>query len=410
MKIEKNRILLASALAVIGLVAFQLIWMRYSQRMSEEIFNQRVSMALCSAVQNYGNGVLCQDAGCAAACGVANITDSSVVLSTDLANNPDFRAEIRRALDFYQINLDYQLNLSSVKQASQNGYQCAVTLPISNTQKAVVNMVFPEKEAFILSNMKFMVGATVLILIFITAVLMLANWSLMKQKRLLQTNVDFFNNMAHEFRTPLSNIRLAVNMLTKKHQDLQDNSLVEVIRRENTHLIHEVERVLHLASLENGDYALTKEVLPLKNLLQSVMDSLTMPIAERQAQIRFDTVAEDFNIYGDRQHLGNVFRNLIDNALKYTLARPEICVTAKKNANGVLISVQDNGIGIPQAQKALIFEKFQRLNTQYQQNQKGFGLGLAYVKSMIELHKGSIRVSSEEHKGSRFDIFLPNIS
>jgi signal transduction histidine kinase len=129
--------------------------------------------------------------------------------------------------------------------------------------------------------MTFMVLATLFIVGFITVVLLMVNWSLMKQKLLLQTNVDFFNNMAHEFRTPLSSIGLAVNRLTKKHEDLRENPFLAVIKRENTQLLQEVERVLHLAKIENGEYILEKEKLSIESLIRASIDSLSMSISEK---------------------------------------------------------------------------------------------------------------------------------
>lgn len=399
---------IASVLAVVGLVVFQLSWMRHSRNLSEEIFSQRVCMALCSVVENYGGGMLCQKEGAATVPGIVPI--GGYTLPDDLTTDSTFRADLRNALDFYQIDLDFQVMLATEKQPCGSAHQCAVTLPASNGEDAFVTVVFLDKEAFITEKMTFMVLATVLILLFTAAVLLFANRSLRKQKRLLQTNVDFFNNMAHEFCTPLTNMGLALNMLAKKQPALQDDRLVEVLRRENNRMLHEVERVLHLASLDNGDYTLQKERLPLKNLLQSVLDDMEISIAERQAKVRLGEVPEHLEVFGDRLHLANVFRNLLDNALKYSREQPEIRISVKEQPRGILVAVEDNGIGIPVGQKELIFEKFQRASRGDLHEQKGFGLGLAYVKSMVEMHKGSVRVSSEERRGSRFEVFLPTFS
>lgn len=403
--------LVASTLAIVGLVVFQLTWMRYSRQLSEEIFNQRARMALCSAVEDYSGGVLCSGSGSTAmGCGNANTSVCGVALPLDLAGDSAFGAGLRRSLDFYQIPLDYQLSVSdqSLSSCSGSRYQSAISLPSDGGEKkAYIQMQFPDKHSFVLGKMSFMVLATVLILLFTTAVLLYANWSLLKQKRLLQTNVDFFNNMAHEFRTPLANMALATNMFSKKHPEWRSDQFLDIIRRENAKLLAQIERVLHLARLENGDYVLQKERLPLRGLLQSVADEMSMQIRERGAKVTLASIPDQVEVFGDRLHLSNVFRNLLDNALKYCGEHPEISIVAQEQASGILISVQDNGIGIPSDQCGLIFEKFQRVSQGDLHQQKGFGLGLAYVKSMIELHKGSVRVSSEVNRGSRFDVFLP---
>ncbi|MBL7815623.1 MAG: HAMP domain-containing histidine kinase [Saprospiraceae bacterium] len=415
MTMQKNNtsvLLIASALGVIGLVISQVIWINHSWQLSEAIFNQRVSLALCASIQAYDGGALCEGGRCTAMDTQGTVLmDNLTELPVDLIDKAAFREEFDKSLRFNQINLDYTLSLSKVKsECSKDVYQTAVSLPMAGGQQAYLRIVFPNKKGFLLKNMGFMVVSTILILIAITLILLFVNWSLVKQKRLLQTNVDFFNHMAHEFRTPLSNIGLAINRLTRKHPELKGNQFVDVIRHENTQLLGEVERVLHLANVENGDYALQKEVIGLKTLLQSAINSLTMPIAERKAQVYLDAIPDDAQILGDRQHLGNVFRNILDNALKYTTAQPHIEISAKPQAKGIVVAIQDNGIGIPQTQYEMIFEKFQRVHRGNEYAQKGFGLGLAYVKHMIELHKGSVHVSSEENKGSRFEVFLPTIA
>ena len=329
----------------------------------------------------------------------------------DLAADADFNAGLRKSLDFYQINLEYRLGLDhSASPDACNGelYQWAVSLPTdTGSQDAYINLEFPDKQAFMRGKMGFMLLATVLILLFMAAVLWFANWSLLKQKRLLQTNVDFFNNMAHEFRTPLTNVGLAINMVAKKHQPLKSEPLIDIIRLENSKLLNQVERVLHLASLENGDYALQKERVHLKNLLESIAAEMAIQIEAKQAVVQLDAVPENLDVFGDRLHLGNVFRNLLDNALKYSKTAPEIRISAQEHPKGILISVQDNGIGIPASECSMIFEKFQRVSRGDLHEQKGFGLGLSYVKNMVELHKGSIRVYSELHRGTCFEVYLP---
>jgi signal transduction histidine kinase len=332
----------------------------------------------------------------------------------DLAGDAAFNAALRKTLNFYQVNLDYRLALdhSGAPDTSKAElYQCAISLP-TNTgrQAAYINLEFPEKQAFMRGKMSFMLLATVLILLFTAAVFWFANWSLLQQKRLLQTNVDFFNNMAHEFRTPLTNVGLAINMVSKKHEALKNDPLLDIIRQENTKLLNQVERVLHLAGLENGDYALQKERIPLNTLLQAIVAELAMQIEAKKAVVHLEVVPENIEVFGDRLHLGNVFRNLLDNALKYSPSAPEIRISAHEHPKGMLIEVQDNGLGIPPSESSLIFEKFQRISRGNVHEQKGFGLGLAYVKSMVELHKGTVRVRSEPNRGSCFEVFLPSFS
>lgn len=410
-KYDKSRVLLiASTLAVIGLVIFQITWMRHSRRLSDEIFKQRVYMALCSTVENYGGGALCAKADIGATCLQPDLAASSFVIPSNLVTDSAFNGQLRRSLDFYQVNRDYALTLSDVPVVTgckDQVFQCAIAIPTDTVeQSAFIHLTFDDNDKLKFGKMPFMFIATILILLFVAGVLLFANWSFLKQKRLLERNVDFFNNMAHEFRTPLTNVGLALNMLVKKQKDLESNEFIKIIRQENTKLHSQVERVLDMASIENSD-ALHKERVHLRTLLQSIRDEMAIRIGDCDASVSLEDVPDSFEVYGDRMHLGNVFRNLLDNALKYSSAHPEIRISAREHAKGIAISVEDNGIGIPATQSQLIFEKFQRADNGARDIQNGFGLGLAYVKRMVELHHGSVSVNSEINKGSRFEIVLP---
>jgi signal transduction histidine kinase len=220
--------------------------------------------------------------------------------------------------------------------------------------------------------------------------------------------------MAHEFRTPLTNIGLASKMLSKKHKDLKENELLKIIGRENAKLVNQIERVLHLAKVENGEYHLQKESLNLKSLFNSVHEEMEMQIEAKEAHFNIENVSDDLAIYGDKLHLGNVFKNLLDNALKYSNEEPRIDISAHPNGKGIHIQFQDNGIGIPKCDQKNIFEKFQRMpsdsNGKNIKNCRGFGLGLSYVKMMVELHNGNIKVNNNGKQGTQFEIFLPSIS
>jgi two-component system phosphate regulon sensor histidine kinase PhoR len=142
----------------------------------------------------------------------------------------------------------------------------------------------------------------------------------------------------------------------------------------------------------------------------SVIESMRIQIDEKKALISLDAIPDDLEIFGDKLHLANVFTNLIDNSLKYNRDQPEITFAARHEGDGILISIQDNGIGIPASKCKMIFEKFERLEDQSSRDQKGFGLGLAYVKRIIELHKGTIQLDGHVHQGSRFNLFLPKLT
>jgi len=414
-KINHVAVLLsASTLAMIGLVIFQFKWIDHSRKLSDEIFSQRASMALCSTLEEYCGGSICNPASSDKLCRPANAAvENTSTTQSSIIHDEEFQSDLRKTLDFYNIDLNYRMTQSDgvpVNQSNNHPTGCVVNIPgQSNQQESFIKLDFPEKEKFMMGKLRYMIGSSVLILLFTAIVLLLANWWLLKQKKLLHTNVDMYNNMAHEFRTPLTNISLAANLLATETSAPQRDKFLDIISRENAKLIHQVERVLHLSRLENGDYAFTPEHIFLKSLIRSVTDDLEIQIDQRKAQVIIEDIPDDIQIFGDKQHLVNVFRNLIENALKYATEQPKILISAKEQNDGILISVQDNGIGIPASQRQFIFEKFQRVHQGNLHEQKGFGLGLAYVKRIVELHKGFIQVDSEINKGSRFNVYLPKM-
>ena len=406
-------LLAASTLALAGLVYFQYRWIAHSRQLSDELFQQQVSMALCSTIESCGSKLTCTPEQCVLI-QKTNCTPDTLRSAADLVHDDQFHSQLKRSLDFYNIDLPFQVSQSKcapAENAKSDVPMCTVAIPPDEDQaESFVSLVFPSKDTYKVGKLKYMTGASLIILFFTAIVLLLANWWLLRQKRLMRRNTDMYNNMAHEFRTPLTNINLAAQLLSKKANDPGSQKFLDIISKENSRLIQQVERVLHFARMDNGFYPLKPERISLRQLLAAVYHDMEIQIEEKKAQVNFSSIPEETEIYGDRGHLTNVFRNLIDNALKYTPENPEITISARDDKDGILISVQDNGIGIPASQTRMIFEKFHRLPQDQHTDPKGFGLGLTYVKRVIEMHKGFIQVDCALSKGSRFNVFLPKLS
>jgi len=407
----------ASTLAVVGLFFIQLNWILNSRELMEETFNQRVCMALCATVEEEGVSNFCQPT---TSCQVVPNSIEMIPGATlhGIVQDPSFQNNLQEALNFYQINQPYRIDFEKAETFSVPGvsseipnidtYQCGThtSATIGDTS---VNLVFPEKEGYFFQKLKIMLVASILILLFICSLFAYASWQLWKQKRQAEINIDFFNNMAHEFRTPLTNITLASSRMAKKEAHLKDNRFLNIIKKESGKLMHQVERVLHLAKLENGEYELQKESLNLRGMLENVIADMNLQLRDQRARVHLSEVDPAINVLADRLHLDNVFRNLIENSLKYSKENPQISIATLVTENGVSIKFSDNGIGISKANQKLIFEKFQRVGTGNEHNSKGFGLGLAYVKMILEKHCGNIKVASEINKGSQFELFLPKV-
>jgi len=231
-----------------------------------------------------------------------------------------------------------------------------------------------------------------------------------RQKRISGMKSDFINNMTHEFKTPIATISLASEMLQKKPvQDDPDKlkRYVRIIYDENIRLQHHVEQILSVSMLERGKYKLKKKETDIHKLISETVDKFSLTVKESDGQIRTHFCATNFILNVDPGHLTNVITNLLDNANKYSQGKPWIRIGTQSSEDGLTISVEDKGIGISVENQRMVFRNLYRVSTGNIYNVKGFGIGLYYVKTIVEAHGGHINLKSELDKGSRFDVYLP---
>lgn len=233
---------------------------------------------------------------------------------------------------------------------------------------------------------------------------------IIRQKALSDTKNDFINNMTHEFKTPLATVSLAVEALQDPDllsQDKFRNRYLGIIKDENKRLVAQVENVLQAAALDKKDFKLKIEPINIKELLEESIDHISLQLEKKDGAISFESKLSNPMIEGDVFHLTHILNNLLDNANKYSPEKPLITVSAKDDTDFVSLTVKDEGIGMNKEAQRKIFDKFYRVPTGNVHDVKGFGLGLSYVKTMVEAHHGSISVQSETGKGSTFTINLP---
>ena len=230
-----------------------------------------------------------------------------------------------------------------------------------------------------------------------------------KQKQLSEIKNDFINNMTHELKTPISTIQLACEALTDSDMNSPESqgTFIEMIKDENSRLKGLVDTVLKTAILDKGQVKLNEEPINLLDVLNRVKDNFSLKISQLGGEIKIENDLPELIFEGDKQHMTNVFQNLIDNAIKYSTEIPKITISTLKTIDKYIVNVTDNGIGISKENLDKIFEKLYRVPTGDLHNVKGFGLGLNYVKSIVELHGGNITVKSTKDKGSSFIITLP---
>lgn len=233
---------------------------------------------------------------------------------------------------------------------------------------------------------------------------------IIRQKRLSEVKTDFINNMTHELKTPISTIGLSSEMLLSGDFSNDSERLKRyagLIYKENKRLEHQVERVLNIAKLNKNELSLKKTTLHLHELIEEAADSFRFNQLQSGGEIRLELNASPDEINGDQVHITNVFFNLIDNAVKYSKEKPDVFVSSANDKKGVLIAIGDKGIGIKKEDIKQIFDKFYRVSTGNVHDVKGFGLGLYYVKLVIEAHGGTIHVKSQIGEGTTFTIWLP---
>lgn len=251
----------------------------------------------------------------------------------------------------------------------------------------------------------------VIVVVFVVVFFGFSMGIIIRQKRLSEVKNDFINNMTHELKTPISTISLSSELLLRLEDDAEPDRMrkyASIIYKENKRLEQQVERVLNIAKLDKDKVILNKEKVSLDAILDDVKENFEFNQATGGGQLTIYKETQVAEVIADPVHLTNVLFNLVDNAVKYCKIAPQIAITLKAEKDGYRIEIQDNGIGIKKEDLRLIFDKFYRVPTGNVHDVKGFGLGLYYVKLIIEAHRGKIDARSTPEKGTNFSLWLPS--
>ena len=268
----------------------------------------------------------------------------------------------------------------------------------------------PHQRSIIIKEITWFILGAILFTLIITAAFFLTIRTLLRQKKLSEIKSDFINNMTHEFKTPLATISLAVDALKneKVSSDKEKtNYFTAVIKEENKRMNKQVETILQAALLDKQEVQLNLKKLSAHALIKSALNNIELPVNEKQGVLEVMLDAPKDMIMADEVHFTNLINNLLDNAVKYSKEAPVIKLCTSNAGNFLKIKVEDNGIGMNKETLNRIFEKFFRAHTGNIHNVKGFGLGLSYVKTMVEAHKGNIKAESTLGKGTSFFLTIP---
>lgn len=271
-------------------------------------------------------------------------------------------------------------------------------------------LVFPKKEYSLAMNNWPMLLGTFLSLLTILGIYIISINYMMRQKKLAEIKTDFINNMSHEFKTPLATISVATDSLANDKIATNPEKVryySSLIKQENLRMKKQVENVLNMSKLERNEVNLFLKETNVRELIKKTTESFNLIVEQRNGSLTQEFTAEKYNFKIDEFHISNMLVNLLDNANKYSPDTPDIRIKTKNEGNFYVIEISDKGMGMETQNKTKIFEKFFREETGNIHNVKGQGLGLSYVKKIVELHKGQIIVESNKGEGSIFTIKLP---
>ncbi|HVN57794.1 MAG TPA: HAMP domain-containing sensor histidine kinase [Bacteroidales bacterium] len=274
----------------------------------------------------------------------------------------------------------------------------------------ILSVVFPKKNNYVLGSMTWLLGGSLIFSLIIFSTFALSLYSILRQKKIADIKSDFINNMTHEFKTPIATISLAADTILNPKVLKDENSLkhfIGMIKKENNRMNKQVETILQIASLDKKEIDFKIRPVSLHSIIERTIETIDIQVQQKHGKIRTRLEAENDTINADAEHFTNLVHNLLDNAIKYSPEFPDITVSTVNRDGGIIMAVEDKGIGMSKSVQAKIFERFYRQTSGDIHDVKGFGVGLNYVKAIVDAHRGNISVSSEPGKGSRFEVYLP---
>ena len=410
-----RNIILLAFISLAGIIATQIFWVKKAMDLKEQQFNHRAFVALKSVADRL-------------------IHDSKNKAQLDGINKKasnyytlDFSSPVNvKMLENYLVIESKNQNLNSdfeygIFECTTDSFYTGRYVNIQNTGKIerlkikakpnenyYIGILFPKKTSYLHDDLKLLIFFSIVLLIvigFFTYTILI----ILKQKKLSEIKTDFVNNMTHEFKTPISTIALATDVL--KREDIVKHPerlyhYATIIQEENKRLKSQVESVLQVSQIDSHKIALNLSDIDMHELIENIAKNMEPRVSELEGKLSLDLQAKYSVVSGDEVHLTNILYNLLDNAIKYCDKIPEIEIKTTNKHKGIEIAVKDNGKGIETSSQSMIFEKFFRVPSGNVHDIKGFGLGLFYVKSMIKLHKGKIALHSIPKVGTTFIIWL----
>ncbi|PKP46119.1 MAG: two-component sensor histidine kinase [Bacteroidetes bacterium HGW-Bacteroidetes-12] len=413
-------IIIFAVVSLVGMIATQIFWVKNAYNLEEKQFNDRVHLALTNVTRellkiNKDESVLMNP--------VKQISSNYfTTIINDTVHPYLLETLLKKHFTNRNLNIDFEYviydcftdsvvfgNYISIAETDKDELQAVSYNMEWDKDGHYFGVYFPTKQNYIMNKMGIWIFSSSIILIIIMFFSYTIN-IILKQKRLSEIKNDFINNITHEFKTPISTISLSAEVLLNPaiiNQPERLRNYAKIIQDENNRLKNQVDKVLQLATIERDKLKLENEPIDIHQLINDSVKSFELLINQQEGKIISNLKATNYIFYGDKVHISNILYNLIDNAIKYSPEKPEINISTSPYKDGIEISVRDNGIGISDEAHKQIFEKFYREPTGNVHNIKGFGLGLNYVKTIVEAYNGTVRLVSKKGEGSTFIIKLP---
>ncbi len=413
-------IILAASISLVGLTITQCSWVWNAINLVQEQHDHRVDMALEEVIDGMVNA---NDSELNRSENPFYSEDQPIITFFEVIDTTLLASLLMQYIDYHKLDPDFEYAILKTSNDSII-YSSLEIIPKSlkkDCHKACLSCLwkeeffhlevyFPSQRKVVLVEMSvWLVFTAIFFLILIFTFMYIIN-TIIKQKKLSEIKNDFINNMTHEFKTPISTISLASEVLLQTNADASPERIkkyLKIIYDENIRMRGQVDRVLQVARLDRDEFSLTKSEFDLHRLVRNTVQHLCFDQCEEVTTVNYHFDADQFILNADEMHIKNVVTNLVDNAIKYSSNGTSLNIQTNNKQEGIVLSIEDDGIGMSKETIKHIFDKFYRIPTGNIHNVKGFGLGLYYVKNMVDAHGGHIEVKSEINKGSRFDIYLP---
>lgn len=339
-----------------------------------------------------------------------NLAHVEKVISTELENK-NLPLEFNYAITNDDLDSVYIIKSEHFKDSDLNSKYKVNVFPHDLKQKSsFLVLSFPDKNVHLFNSVFFLSLGSLIFIIIIIITFSFTIYIILRQKKISEIKTDFINNMTHEFKTPIATISLAADSINNPKiigNNKQVKFYTAIIKEENKRMNVQVENILQMSLIDKKELELNVKSHDVNTLLKKAIQNIQLHISEKKGSIDSHLKAFKTDIQVDEVHFINLINNLLDNAIKYTKGAPKILITTSDVKNELQINIHDNGMGMSADKLNKIFDKFYRVQTGNIHNIKGFGLGLSYVKAVLETFNGRIEVRSEIGKGSTFTIYLP---